>query len=167
MSGDPNYCSICCNCAAKAGREVRMTDVYQYPICTLCESRMRNGYVYYRPSNGTEFRMFESRCHDCRHFIDDYEDPQPPKFDAPGHQCKWAVLDHLIAGSMGADEDSMAFWFNPMDLKPECPADCLRFTDKRDPNGEHRDPPPPDCIGQMTFSDVLVVEERVLAEARR
>lgn len=102
--------------------------------------------------------MFESRCNQCRHFVDDYDNPQPPKFDVPGNQCKWAILDRFIAGSW-LESDSNAFWFNPIDLRPGCPAECLRFTDKGDENGHLRDPPPPDCVGQMTFSDVLVVEE--------
>lgn len=147
------YCGLCCDAAEKAGREVRQTDAYEYPLCRLCEGRIREGLVHYHPSNGTEFRMFESRCERCRHYDD------AGTMDAKVKACKWGILDKLLNG-MFSDADSGNFWFMPDELEDTCPATCLRFTDQRDGDGPTRDPPPPDCTGQMFFSDVLTVPER-------
>lgn len=81
MSDDPNYCAYCYGEAKKHGRAVRQTDVCEWRICTLCESRIRNGLVHYNPSNGTEYRIFEGRCGECRHHIDDVE--SCPSLDKP------------------------------------------------------------------------------------
>lgn len=163
MSRDPNYCSTCYGAAAKAGRPVRQTELYPYPVCTLCETRLRNGLVRYMPSNGTEFYIFQDRCERCRHNLG--ADPG----DASQKACAWGVLDKLLNGQC-AETDSGNFWFDPADLRtrdydgsPICPAECLKFTDRRDADGELRDPPPPDVEGQLTFSDLLTVPEPAAA----
>lgn len=111
----------------------------------------RAGLVYYRPSNGTEMEMFEAQCGRCRHCIDDGESAyDPKKFTL----CTWGILDRLAMSAW--TENPQANWFDPADLKDGCPAECLRFTDKNDPSGDLRDPPPKDCIGQMFFNDLDV-----------
>ncbi len=167
INGVRQYCGTgCYSEAAKAGRKVRMTDVSDYPICSQCESRVRNGLVKYQPSNGTEMMMFEEQCERCRHHTDDGE--SPPKLTVPGKACMWAIKDKLIQG-MWSPVDSAVLWFDPLDLDTDdCPATCRRFTGKGDADGEFRDPPPPDCIGQLFFGDVDVPVERVpvMMEAR-
>ena len=153
---ETEHCATCSGAAVKAGREVRQTDASEYPLCILCERRTREGLIHYRPSNGTEFRMFLARCDRCRHF--DGGGLSDPTVKA----CKWGVLDKLLDGQC-ADEDSPVFWFDPSDLKDGCPAECLRFTDRDDPTGELRDPPPRDCLGQMFLGELLTVPGRTPA----
>lgn len=150
---DPNYCSKCYGAAQKAGRPVRMTDVCDYPICLLCESRIRNGLVHYIPSNGTEGMIFQERCEQCRHLSAD-----PRGFDT----CAWGILDQML-DSAWEEHDSAKVWYDPEVLDPEtCPATCKRFTGKGDADGPSRDPPPKDCTGQMFLDELLEVPvERV------
>lgn len=163
------YCGTCYTEAKKAGRDVRLTTVYPYPVCGMCEQRIRNGLVHYRPSNGTEFEIFRSRCEDCRHCREDLNgEPRPGTLKPPFANCAWGVLDRVYV-QQGEDYDHISTWFDPAELQttdadgsPSCPAVCLRFTHKDDSDGEFRDPPPPDCEGQLTFSDVLEVTERVV-----
>lgn len=159
----PDYCGTCYGQAKKHGRTVSLTTVYPYKICGLCEGRLRNGLVKYSPSNGTEYMMFEERCGDCRHYIDDGE--SAPTLDGKPVMCAHGVLDR-VSYQMFTDHDHISRWFDPADIRttddqggPMCPAECLRFTHKNDPDGERRDPPKPDCEGQMFFSDVLTVPE--------
>lgn len=159
---NPAYCACCYDQAKKHGRPVRVTDVYEYQICSLCESRIRNGLVKYQPSNGTEFDIFQEGCERCRH----YDKSVLGEGDFSRKACAHGILDKLLDG-MFSESDSMKFWFDPQDLttrdangKYICPAQCLRFTGKNDPDGERRDPPKPDCEGQLFFSDILVVKEK-------
>jgi hypothetical protein len=168
INGVRQYCAGCYGQAAKAGRIVRQTNAYEFPLCGLCERRVREGLVRYRPSNGTEYMMFDAQCGRCRHHTDDGE--SPPSLTPPYRMCAWGVLDRLTY-QMGEDADHPCNWFDPADLRrfaPDgrllAPADCLRFTDKRDGDGERRDPPRPDCEGQLTFSDLLTVHEPSAAE---
>jgi hypothetical protein len=149
-----NYCACCYAAAAKAGRTVRLTDVYEYPVCSLCESRLRNGLIHYVPSNGSEGDMFASQCNRCRHF-----DPASDE-DYTVKQCAWGIRDKVTA-MMWEDSDSAKAWHDPADLDDQyCPASCRRFTSKDDENGHFRDPPPPDVTGQMTFGEVDMPVER-------
>lgn len=162
-------CAYCHNAAAKAGRPVRMTEVCEYPICPVCEARVRNGLLHYRPSNGTEGMIFEERCERCRHYIDDGESAYSYNLDKPV-MCQFGILDRMKLSGWG-DHDSSTNWYDPADLRTKspdgeliCPAECLRFTDKDDPDGARRDPPPKDCEGQMFFGDIDVPVERVRAK---
>jgi hypothetical protein len=163
IGGVRQYCGVgCYGEAKKKGRLVRLTTMSEYPMCWLCEQRTREGLVHYSPSNGTEFDIFQSHCYRCRHWIDDTDNPQPTKLEAPFVTCKWGVLDRVMY-QMCTEADHISHWFDPEDLstkdatgRPICPARCLRFRDKNDASG---DPPPRDMPGQMTFSDVLVVKE--------
>ena len=148
IDGVRQYCAHCYGVAAKAGRVVRKVEGYKYPLCSLCESRCREGLIHYSPSNGTEFSMLESVCERCRHF--DEEGLQ----DASVQSCKWNILDKLLNGQF-SEPDSMNFWFDPSDIDDGCPATCKRFTDRDDEFGHFRDPPPPDCVGQMTLGEML------------
>jgi hypothetical protein len=146
-------CSLCYDCAPKQGRPVKLTDVYGWPICSLCESRLRNGLVHYRPSNGTEFYMFDERCCDCR-----FHDPMGEQ-DASVKACSYGILDKLLNGMM-SERDSMCFWFDPADLTPTCPATCLRY-ERRMPNDGDGPAklPAPDCPGQMMFAEMFTPHE--------
>jgi hypothetical protein len=165
MNDDPNYCSTCYGEAKKHGRPVRTTDIYPYPLCSTCEQRMRNGLVRYHPSNGTEAMMFEERCDRCRHNIDNGE--SFPDLSKKPVICAWGVRDRLMH-QMATDMDHIDKWFDPADLRtecddgsPMCPAECLRFTHKGDEDGDKRDPPKPDCEGQMFLGELLTVPEVV------
>lgn len=125
-------------------------------VCELCERREREGLVRYQPSNGTEMDIFQSRCRVCRHCSEN-----PDGYDS----CAWGILDRIYEAA-GEDHDTAKLWFHPDDLqtkandgRPLCPAVCLRFTDRSDPNGEFRDPPPPHDPNQLTFEDLLEVRE--------
>ena len=152
---ETKYCAKCYSAAEKAGRAVRMTDVCKRPICSLCESRIRNGLVHYVPSNGSEGEMFFSRCDRCRHFnAEGYSDPS-------AQACAWGIADKVL-NMMANESDSPQAWHDPADLDhTTSPAICKRFTHKDDENGHFRDPPPPDCEGQMTFGELDVPKERV------
>lgn len=152
---DPDYCSYCCGDAKKHGRAVHMTDVCDYPICGLCERRAREGLIRYRPSNGAEMMMFESRCDKCRHFI---TDEKMGSLEAPFNACQWGVLDRLYVMQM-SERDHISNWFSPDDIENGCPATCRRFTHKNDSDGERRDPPRPDCEGQMFLGDLNIPVE--------
>jgi hypothetical protein len=163
-----NYCDGCYGAAARRGRPVRTVNINGKDkiVCAVCESRMRNGLIHYVPSNGTEGEMFRSRCDRCRHFIDDSDNPQPPKFESPYSQCQWGVLDKITA-AMWEESDHMCHWFDSSDVTNHglngellCPARCLRFTGKGDFGGELRDPPPPDVVGQMTLGELAVPKEK-------
>jgi hypothetical protein len=161
------YCAGCYGEAEKAGRSVRTTDLYEYPLCIRCEARMREGLIHYRPSNGAEFRYFESRCEDCRHFIDDHENPKPGQLERPFATCSWGVLDRIYV-QMWSSTDHISNWFDPADISTRdvngkyiCPAECKRFTHKDERDGELREPPKPDCEGQMFFGDLDIPVERV------
>jgi hypothetical protein len=165
---DSDYCGTCYGAARKHGRKVSLTTIYPYAVCGQCEQHLRNGLVHYSPSNGTEFAYFEDECGRCRHHIDDGE--SCPSLTKPT-MCAWGVLDR-ITHQMATDHDHIDRWFDPQDLRtkgevgePLCPARCLRFTYKGDAGGEHRDPPKPDCEGQMFLGEVLTVPERVPAKA--
>jgi hypothetical protein len=177
INGVRQYCDACCSQAAKAKRPVRRVPSLDGDYCGLCEMRARNGLVFYCPSNGTEGDIFEERCEQCRHFIDDREDPKPPRLERPFVTCKWGVRDRLLT-AMWHDRDHISNWYDAADLTRYglngellCPARCLRFTHEDDRDGERRDPPPPDCRGQMFLGEMLTVRERVpgvlpAAEAR-
>ncbi len=161
MSAPEGYCGGCYGEAKKKGRPVRVTDVYKYALCSLCESRMRNGLVHYIPSNGTEGHMFETECEKCRHYS-----THPEGYGT----CAFGILDKMVESGW-EDRDSAKSWYDPADLRtkdhegnPICPAQCLRFTDKNDPNGNLREPPPKDCAGQMFLGEVLDVPERKIPE---
>lgn len=141
---DKDYCATCYGAAKANGRPVKMTEVYHRPICSLCESRIRNGLVHYVPSNGSEGRAFISRCTRCRHYQDNDGRPQT---------CTWGILDK-ITGMMIEESDSAKAWHDPANL--ETTGNCLRFTDRNDPHG---DPPPKDCEGQIFFGELLAVKE--------
>ena len=162
MSTDPNYCALCYSAAAKAGRPVKLTDVYKYAICSLCESRIRNGLTHYVPSSGTEGRMFTARCKRCRHCSE-----HPNGYPV----CAFKIMDQLLESGW-CDSDSSKGWWDPSVMKTReadgshiFPAQCLKFTDRRDGDGETRDPPAPDVEGQMFFGDLLTVPERVPARS--
>lgn len=173
MERDPDYCSTCYGSAKEHGRTVRMTDVYKYPICGLCESRIRNGLVQYHPSNGTEFYdYFIPRCEVCRHYIDNPDNPLPGKLQPPYAACAHGVLDRLLVQQVES-RDHISMWFDPADLSRYdesgtlcCPAICKRFTHKDDSDGASRDPAPRDCPGQMTFDDINIPIEKT-AEHRK
>lgn len=158
MSSDPNRCSLCYDAAKKAGRAVRMTEIYPYKICQLCENRLREGLVFYIPSNGTEAMIFQERCERCRNCSEHK--------DHGYATCAFGILDRIL-DSACEESDGTKRWHDPLNIRTEgddgkmiCPAECLRFKDRNEMNGERFDPPPKDCEGQMTFDDVLVVEER-------
>jgi hypothetical protein len=168
---DPDYCGTCYGAARKHGRKVSLTTIYPYPVCGQCEQHLRNGLVHYTPSNGSEFAYFYDRCGMCRHYIEDPDDPKPGNLAKPFTGCAWGVLDRVIH-QMGTEEDHIDRWFDPADLltttdegAPISPPRCVRFTYKGDDGGEHRDPPKPDCEGQLFFGEVLTVPERVPAKA--
>lgn len=152
----PDYCATCYSDAAKCGRPVRLTALHKLPICSLCEQRLANGLIKYRPSNGTEFDIFLSRCFRCRHWIDDMDNPQPGKLSPPYSACKWGVLDRMYHGMLSYD--NIGNWFDPADLDPSgCPATCKRYTPD-DYGFDDRDPPAPDVPGQMTLMESVTIE---------
>lgn len=163
IDGVRQYCGVgCYGEAVKAGRLVRQTDVCKYPICSLCESRIREGLVHYRPSNGTEFDYFESACNRCKHHIDNYEDPKPGKLRPPFVACTWGVKDRLLVQQVES-AGHISTWFDPADLDPStCPATCKRYTPKDYPHDD-RDAPKPDLPGQMTLGEIDVPVESVPA----
>lgn len=161
IDGVRQYCHACCGCARKAGRVVRKTDLGGN-YCQPCENRAREGLVHYIPSNGTEGDIFMARCERCRHASE-----HPDGYMT----CAFKILDRVMETGW-VDRDDGKTWFDPADLRKYdaagrylCPAECQRFTDKRDPDGERRDPPRPDCEGQMAFSDLDVPVERVPVRA--
>lgn len=160
----PNYCCHCYGAAEKAGRDVREV-APDLRLCVLCEWRWREGLIHYVPSNGIEGRMFERQCDRCRHDTDDGE--SPPRLTVPGKLCMWAIKDRLFASGW-CDSDSSARWYSPDDLDASTyPARCRRFTSKDDDDGALRDPPPPDCVGQMMLEEVLAMPiERAIDGAR-
>lgn len=147
-------CANCYDAAEKAGRTIRMTDLYAYPLCQLCENRMREGLIHYRPSNGTEFRMFLETCESCRHYTDDLENPKPGRLQPPHTCCKWGILDRFYVG-MTQERDHSANWFTPDQLEKGCPASCRKWVHRDDPNGE--DAPTPDVPGQLMLVEALPV----------
>lgn len=143
-----------CSTCYSSKLPVRLTQLHDYPVCGRCEQHLRNGLVHYRPSNGSEFMDFEERCCDCRHFKgDDAVCSGKPA-------CDFGILDRFYTQTMN-DCEHISNWFDPADLKLEQKifGVCQRFTDRNDPNGELRDPPKPDCEGQLFFGD-LPVERR-------
>lgn len=166
INGVRQYCgSGCYSAAAKAGRLVRATQWGN--LCSLCESRAREGLLHYRPSNGTEFQIFEGRCETCRHYnVEAQHDMSiQPRNDVPGNLCTWAVLDR-ITNQMWSEHDAACNWFHPADLATHdangryiCPAECKRYTHKDDRDGEWRDPPPRDVPGQLLLEELLDVPE--------
>lgn len=126
--------------------------------------RERDGLLFYRPSNGTEFQIFQERCARCKHWIDDLDDPQPGRMAPPYATCKWGVLDRLYI-AMTRERGDIADYHDPADLRterldglPVCPAECLRFTPK-DYGFDDRDPPSPDVPGQMLLGEDVVIHE--------
>ena len=114
--------------------------------------REKDGLVYYRPSNGTEFTCFYDRCEGCRHYTDDLSNPKPGRLSPPFTACTWGVLDRLLVAQV-EDRGGRSSYFDPADLNPAtCPATCLRFT-PRDYGFDDRDPPKPDLPGQMVFGE--------------
>lgn len=161
MSND-KYCGTCYGEAEKHGRAVRLTQVYDYPVCSQCESRLRNGLVHVSFSNGTEGYIFRGRCEDCRHNIDNGE--SIGEMNPPFKCCTHGVLDRVIR-QMAEDHDHICHWLDPKDIdNSTCPPTCLRFTHRDDDLGHLRDPAPPDVAGQLTFEDVLEVRERSIVE---
>lgn len=166
MSRDPDYCSQCFTAAKKAGRSVRMTPYYEWPICSLCESRLREGLVHYRPSNGTEGDLFEAQCERCRHYRPMSDDGERAA------SCKLKILDRVFE-QMWSDYDAACHWFMPDVLKttlaggsPCCPAECLKFSppgDGDDANGT----PIVDCPGQLMLDDLWCPHEPAAAERAR
>ena len=152
IDGIRQYCGCCYGDAAKAGRIVRKVDCYDYPLCPVCETRMRNGLIHYRPSNGTEFHIFADRCYRCRHFNAD------GMIDGSVSACAWGVLNKLL-NAMWQNYDDACNWQDPEDIADGCPATCKRYTPKDDEMGHFRDPPPKDCIGQMVLGESLAVEK--------
>lgn len=166
INGIRQYCWYCCTDAVKSGRLVRLVkiDGQELEVCPLCESKARNGLIHYRPSNGEEFGIFESKCFVCRHHIDDSEDPQPGRLESPYALCTHGVLDRF-AVQMGSGYDDISNWFDPQDLEYNgtfWPARCRRFTHKSDGDGETCDPAPCPIAGQLSFEDLLEVKEREL-----
>jgi hypothetical protein len=94
-------CNLCYGLAKKSGRTIRLTSLSEYPLCTLCESRAREGFIHYVPSNGTEGNIFEERCESCRHHT---ETP-----DGMG-TCRLKILDQLW-DSAWSERDSMKCWY--------------------------------------------------------
>lgn len=153
------YCATCYGDAEKKGRAVKLTKLYDYPVCTLCESRLREGLVHYIPSCGGEGANFQDRCYDCRHHIPDLggnNDPQFPSLTPPYGMCTWGILDRLEK-SAWEDHDHIASWYNPADLDAKR-GRCLRYTPKDYP-GDDRDPPPIPDPNQLTFDDLLTPKE--------
>ena len=114
--------------------------------------------------NGTTYDGFYEQCERCHHCIDDRDDPKPPRLTPPFNTCRWGVLDRIIH-SMGYPEmyGYGTSFHSPEDMRliDEMWPECNRFyprSDDNDPSINH--PPPPDCKGQLTFSDVLEVMER-------
>ena len=146
----------CCYCyseAAKAGRPVRKIDICDYEICTLCETRLREGLLYYIPSNGTEFDIFQEQCDRCRF------GGTHPEHGCP--TCAHGIIERLMDSAWEGD-DSMKKWWMPDVLRTRgedghhlCPADCLKFSDRSNDDGMGNKPPPPDCIGQMMLWEAV------------
>lgn len=120
----------------------------------------RDGLIRYEPSHGEEHRLFRLRCMACRH----YDHNAYQQCDPNVRVCSWGILDRLLDGKF----DPERLWFQPEDIAvmdndgdPICPATCLRFTGRDDPDGELRDPPAPDCDGQMMFGEIDTPVERV------
>jgi hypothetical protein len=153
------YCNFCYSDAEKAGRKVYLRDrpgPYDNKTCDTCESRLREGLVHYRPSNGTEWQIFEERCENCRHRRQEgYEDATKPA-------CTWGISDKLL-NAMWQGYEGEANWHDPANLKTVdedgdsmCPAECLRFSPHGDDGNE---PPEPHDPHQLTFDDIDVPHE--------
>lgn len=146
------YCGTCHDRAKVKGRGVTLTQFHEYPVCSLCESRLREGLVHYEPSNGSEFDGFWTRCEVCRHVTVD---------GGGANSCTWKILDKLLVG-MGEAHDAACFWFNPDDLETgRHGAVCKRFTHRNDNDDDGaRNPPPIHDPAQMTFDDIDIPVER-------
>jgi len=150
------YCLRCGSCWEGKRRLVRDMDEL---FCELCRNREREGLVHYTPSNGAEGDLFFSQCEECRHNIDDPDNPRPGSLTPPYQTCAWGVSDRLYV-QMLESRDHTCMWFDPDDIKRGCPATCRRFT-PRDYSLGDRDPAPPPCPGQMSFDDLDTPVERV------
>jgi hypothetical protein len=126
--------------------------------CKLAEA---NGLIRFYFANGSEWSGFEARCDKCRHFIDDPENPKPGKVTPPHNCCAWGVLDRIYE-SMATGRYGYGTSYHPPEdaevvrLNPA----CKRFTHKDDENGEFRDPPKPDCPGQLVLGESDVPVEK-------
>jgi hypothetical protein len=78
-----------------------------------------DGKVYYRPSNGTEGEMFFAQCNGCKHDRDN-----GGNMDICAKGIGTQMLQQKFDGY--GEQDNPVNWFDPADLKPECPATCLR-----------------------------------------
>lgn len=167
MTVQDNYCATCYSAADKAGRTIRLVVLGDdhLRVCELCEGRLRQGLVHYRPSSGSEFGCFLASCFECRHYTDDMDNPQPGRLEPPYTACAWGVLDRFLV-QMPNGYDHISCWFDPADIEtrdadggPHSPALCRRYTHKSDGDGETRDPPRLDVPGQMTFGEIDVPRE--------
>lgn len=110
----------------------------------------RDGLMWYRPSNGTEFDIFLSRCQGCRHM--DYDDNDY-------ETCQFNILDRIVRSAWTEEYDRPEFYHHPDEVDVStCPATCLKFTPK-DYDGDDRDPPHPDCPGQMMLGEAIEIHE--------
>lgn len=135
-----------------------------------CERAEAAGLVRAYFPNGTAFMLFEERCEQCRHFIDDLHNPKPGRLEPPFNCCKWGVLDRIYEASATDRYGYGKSYHQPEDMEPGgCPPECKRWTAKDD-DDPSREPPRPDVPGQMMLDEVLTVEEhaptpRALARA--
>lgn len=139
---------------------MRKVDEKEY--CPDCLPFVQEGMVVVSFSNGTELDCFHAGCFNCRHYIDDLENPQPGRLSPPFNACAWGVLDRIYLDMVEVERPRTRF-HHPDDIDGStCPPTCKRFTPKHDSDGEYRDPPPPDVPGQMLLGEDIAPVERVV-----
>lgn len=143
-----------------------------------CANATAEGLVLAYFPNGTALEMFVWRCDNCRHCIDDRENPKPGRLTPPFTCCTWGVLD-----SVYFEMAHSRFGYGKSAHKPEdvqvrdddgswlCPPHCKRYTPKDYPSDD-RDPPRPDVPGQMLLDEIdvpveVTMERRVVQESPR
>lgn len=101
--------------------------------------------------NGDSFDIFRARCDDCKHCVDDWDNPIPPTTKPPYSSCTWGILDAIYLHQCLDGEPS--FDKETMDCS-KCPPVCKKFT-HIDYQFDDRDPPMADMPGQITFDDLI------------
>jgi len=105
--------------------------------------------------NGLSFSGFYETCQQCRHCIDNLDNPKPGRLSAPFNTCTWGVLDLILHGQATGKSESQHAPEN-MAVVNGSPR-CLRFTPLTYQHTD-RDPPIPDVPGQLMLTEFPEVQ---------